>query len=379
MSAPTFEHLLRVLERSERPLLVVPNASDLDVLAAAIAMGRVLKTWGKQVEILIPGGKLPEALAFLPTTDLLFRADMPNLRTLGITLPVEHTKVEELTYAVENGELKINIIPKHGFWSPEQVRVSVSGYRFDLAVVIGAQNLSDLGGMANQFADFFFSTPLVSIDNQPSHSGFAAYNVVDVGAISNTEVVYNFLRTTAPDLLTKELATVLLTGMVAATRGFRSGNVTPRTLQASSELVAKGAERDVIMDKLFRTKSMETLRLWGRALTRLQARKELSLAWTSLTHTDFVSASASEDALTDIVDELITMSPDVRVVAIFFERTDGSINVRLHAQHPHDALALGAPFRAIGTKEVAMLQPVERDIVAVEHAIVEHLTRELKK
>lgn len=379
MATPTFDHLLRVLERSERPLIVVPSQADLDVQAAAIAMGQILKSWGKTAEILLPGGRLPEALAFLPHSGLTLRADMPNLRTLGVSLPVEHTKVEELTYAVENGELKINIIPKHGFWSPDQVRVSVSGYRFDLAIVIGAASLSDLGDLAQQFADFFFATPLVSIDYRPAHTGYAAYNVVDVGAISNTEVIYNFLRATVPDAVTAEMATTLLTGMVATTRGFRSGNVTPRTLQTSSELVAKGAERDVIVEKLFRTKSVETLRLWGRALTRLQARKELRLAWTSITHSDFVSASATEDALNDIVDELIAMSPDVRVVAIFYERADQTIAVRLHAQHPHDALALGAPFRAMGTKEVAMLQPIERDIVAVEHVIIGHLTQELGK
>jgi nanoRNase/pAp phosphatase (c-di-AMP/oligoRNAs hydrolase) len=164
---------------------------------------------------------------------------------------------------------------------------------------------------------------------------------------------------------------------VAKTRSFRTPNVSPKTLSAASSLMSKGAERDEVVEKLFRTRSVETLRLWGRALARLKADQGAGLVWTSLTRQDFVNAGANEEALGDIVSELMTTAPDARVVAIFYEHSGGYVAVHLFAERPHDALLLGAPFKASGTRERARLVPTERDIVDAEKAVINHLKRVL--
>jgi hypothetical protein len=143
--------------------------------------------------------------------------------------------------------------------------------------------------------------------------------------------------------------------------------------------MALGAKREEIVERLFRTRSVETLRLWGRALARLKADQKLGLVWTLLTRQDFANAGATEDSLTDIVSELLTTAPEAKVVAIFYEHTGGYVAVHLFAEKPHDALLLGTPFKASGTRERARLVPTERDIVEAEKSVIAHLRQTLEQ
>ncbi len=102
------------------------------------------------------------------------------------------------------------------------------------------------------------------------------------------------------------------------------------------------------------------------------------MVWTLLTRQDFANAGANEEALGDIVSELLTTAPDARVVAIFYEHTGGYVAVHLFTERPHDALQLGAPFKASGTRERARLVAPENDIVEAERAVIGHLRRQLQ-
>ena len=70
-------------------------------------------------------------------------------------------------------------------------------------------------------------------------------------------------------------------------------------------------------------------------------------------------------------------APEANVAAIFYEHPKKMICVKLHARRPYDALHLGAPFRAAGTREEALLRLRERDIVKAEKAVITHVKQQL--
>lgn len=378
MSLAPHEQFLHAVKRSERPLLVLRELAHADDFAAAFGLSAILKKLGKVADIVCAGGRPPESLQFLKVAQPV-KGDLTNLRALTLSVDVSKAKVEELSYNVVGEELRIHVTPKNGFWTADDVRVATSAYRYDLLIVLGAADLKSLGGLFTHYADFIYATPIVNIDHGANNEHFGHTNIVDVGATSVSEVAHDLVKNIDAKLFDTDIATAFLTGMVAKTKSFRTPNVAPKTLAAASSLMSIGARRDEVVEHLFRTRSVETLRLWGRALARLKADQNAGLVWTLLTRQDFANAGASEEALSDIVSELVTTAPEARVVAIFYEHAGGYVAVHLFAERPHDALQLGAPFKASGTRERARLVPTERDIVEAERAVIGHLRRVLSQ
>ncbi|MFZ2681606.1 MAG: hypothetical protein WAZ14_00700 [Patescibacteria group bacterium] len=376
MSLAPHEQFLHAVKRAERPLLVLRELAHTDDFAAAFALSAVLKKLDKPADIVCAGGRSPDSLKFLKTAQTV-KGDLANLRSLTLHVDVSKAKVEELSYNVVGDELKIHVTPKNGFWTADDVKIATSAYRYDLLIVVGAADLKSLGSIFTHYADFLYNTPIINLDHTAANEHFGQTNLVDTAATSVCEVAHDLVKHVDDKLFDAEIATALLTGMVAKTKSFRTSNVGPKTLAAASSLMSFGARRDEVVDKLFRTRSVETLRLWGRALARLKADQKTGLVWTLLTRQDFANAGANEEALGDIVSELVTTAPEARVVAIFYEHVGGYVAVHLFAERPHDALQLGAPFKASGTRERARLVPAEREIVEAEKAVISHLQRVL--
>lgn len=375
MSLLPHEQFLTSLQRANRPLIVLRETPHADDVATAFALTKALKGMKKEADIVSGGGPAPQSLAFLEGP--VIKPAVPNIRSITIHLDVSKTKVDQLSYAVEGDELRVHITPKNGLWTQDDITVATSSYRYDLIIMIGVPDMPALGDFATEYADFIFHTPIINIDHTPANEQYGHVNMVDVTAVANGEVLYEMLSRIDTNMVDASMATCFLTGMIAKTKSFKTPNVTPKTLKVVGTLINAGAKRDEIVEKLYRTRSVETLRLWGRALARLKADTDKHIVWTLLTKDDFLHAGTDERALDDIVEELLMQSPEAHVVAIFHEHADGYVAVRLHAERPHDALHLGAPFKASGTREAARLIVTNPDIVAAERTIITHLQQVL--
>ncbi|MFA6522409.1 MAG: hypothetical protein WCT24_02355 [Patescibacteria group bacterium] len=371
MSLAIHEQFLEAIERSARPLIVLPKTATPDDFASAFALGTLFKKLGKPIEIATVGGRSPKNLDFLGST-VAIRGDLPNIRKLLIRVKSKETKIDELSYEIHDEEVLIHLIPKTGTWNAEDVELVSDKFRYDLIIALGGSDLEQFGDLYKKYSDFFFGTPLINIDHSPANEHYGQINLVDVNAVSVSEIIFDLLREIDKSLIDASVATNLLAGMIFKTKSFKSTNVTPKTLKSAGDLMAFGAKRDEIVTHLYRTRTVETLRLWGRALARLKSDKEHGLVWTMLTKSDFVNAGADETALADVIDELIVTSPHAKIAAIFYEGVD-RVHVILHAERPHDAIFLGAPFSASGTREEARLEIRETDLVGAEKKVISHI------
>lgn len=377
MSLNIHEQFLHFLELSKRPLIVLPENANADDFASAFGCAALLSKMQKPIEIVTSGGRVPKSLEFLNQSAIV-RGDLPNIRKLLLSVNVEKAKVDELSYNVEDGHLKIHLIPKTGTWHEKDVKISTDGYKYDLIITIGAQDLESLGELYKLYADFFFQTPIINIDHSSANEHFGQMNLVDINAVSCSEVCHDIFEKIDPSLLDEEISTYLLAGMIFKTKSFRSTNVSPKTLKVAGSLIGRGARRDEIVEKLYKTRSIETLRLWGRALARLKSDPKIGLVWTMLTRQDFINAGADETALENIVEELMMSSPEAKVAALFYEHPENHIEVILKTERPYDALYLGAPFKAAGIREEALLRLNEKDVVTAEKKVISHIKKQLE-
>jgi nanoRNase/pAp phosphatase (c-di-AMP/oligoRNAs hydrolase) len=377
MANQMHQQFLEILERSREPLIVLTSTATVDDFSSAYGIAHLLETLEKPVTIVTSGGLAPDSLSFYKKS-FPVRGDLPNIRKLTLHVNAKNTKVDELSYRLEGDELQIHLLPKSGVWHEGDVRVSTDQYRYDVIIAIGAQELEHFGALYESYSDFFLATPIINIDHQISNDHFGQMNLVNVNVVASSQICYDLFQKIDASLLSEEVATFFLTGMISKTRSFKSDTVSPHTLKVAGDLIALGARREDIVENLYKTRSVETLRLWGRALARLKSDDSHSLVWTLLTRDDFARAGASEGALENVVEELMMSSPHTKVAAVFYEGIDKTISVVLHADRPHDALFLGAPFRASGTREEARLHLKKLDIVGAEKKVITHLRTQMK-
>jgi nanoRNase/pAp phosphatase (c-di-AMP/oligoRNAs hydrolase) len=371
------QQILEMIKRSSRPLICVPANAGADGYASALGMARVLRKLEKRPEIVAADGAVPKQLSFLSGQDDV-KTELEHLQQFVIELDATKTKVDELSYEHKDGKLYVYLSPKNGFWRPEDVQTSASGYRYDLIICIGSPDLESCAQLYADHPDFFYRTPIINLDHSPANEHFGHINAVDVTACATGEVCHDLIEAIEPGLIDEDIATAFLTGMIAKTKSFKEQTVTPKTLQTASKLIARGANRDAIVQNLYRTRSVSTLRLWGRALARLKADEDAKIVWTLLSRQDFMHAGAQENDLPDVIDELIASSPHAQVVALIYESGEDVRSI-VRAERPLDATLLTAPFNPSGTREETRLLFPKREIVSAEKELVTHLKRATKQ
>lgn len=370
------QQIFETLKGAKRPLIVIPRSGGADGYATALGLKQIFNKFGTSADIVAADGRTPKSLHFLPEHEQV-REGLLNIRKLVVELDVNDTKLDELSYNIEDGILNIHLSPRQGFWKREDVRARHSSYRYDLIVSLGAQDYASHGDLFHEHSDFFYRTPVINIDHSPANEHFGNINHVDITATACAEVLHDLIVHAEDDLIDEHVATCLLAGMIAKTKSFKTPNVTPKTLETAGRLMQRGANREEIVLNLYRTRSVETLRLWGRALARLKSDKHAGIVWTVLSQQDFMLAGAMEEDLSDVIDELITNSPEAKVIVLLYEDQDRNVCGIIRAERPLDAITLAAPFGAAGTREEVRLCATNRTLPQIEQELIPYIQKQI--
>jgi len=367
------------IARASHILVATRQHPTTDTVASAVALGLYLKAMGKSVDVTVPNFEPSQAPTFLEGTDII-QPHIGAMRTLQITLDVSKTPIDEFLYDIRDGKLEITVIPKQHEWNPSDLAFTHGKDRYDLIITIDAPDMASLGPSATEAADFFYRTTVINIAADATNEHWGQINLVDLNAVSVTEVLFSLFSEWNEHLIESKIATAILTGMMAKTRGFRTPNVTPRTLTSSSRLVAMGAKRAEIVDGLWRTRSVSTLKLWGRALARLHHERDSGIVWTMLSHKDFLEAGTGAEALPDVIDELISTSPDAKITALIYEHETepNTVCVTIATAPPHNAIELTRELHAIGTRDRVTICLRETSLIDGANHVVDLLKKSVK-
>jgi bifunctional oligoribonuclease and PAP phosphatase NrnA len=347
------QQAVELVTRAKRILLTTREHATPDALASVAALLLFLKKLNKPFVATVPGFDLAKAPAFLPGTPDI-QASTGAMRAFEFVLDVTQTTLSELYYDVRDGKLTVSVIPQSGEWTPKDVSFRSGEDRYDLVIALDCPDMASTGELFRDHADFLYRTPVINIDRDPGNEHWGQLNLVDLTAVSTTEILYNLFDGWNRNFIDADIATALLTGMISKTQSFRSMNVTPKTLQTASQLIALGGRREEIVHGLWRTKTVPTLKLWGRALSRLEQDKRHNLVWTILTRHDFLESGTDDRALEGIVSELVSYAPEAKISLLVHEPDDATLNgacVTIHVSPPFSAQEIGRVFGAQGTRE----------------------------
>src|SRR3989339_1703406 len=341
-----------LINQSGKVLIVTKKQFSGDGLASALALLLIMTKFNKNAEIIVDGFKLPGNLSFLPRAAEV-KAAAGKLKKFIINLDISQTGLEDLSYDVEGHNLRIHLSPKQGVFTPDDLSLQASEFAYDLILAIDAPQLENLGKIYDHHRDLFYKIPVINLDHNPANDQYGHLNLVDITASSVAEIIYGLLKDWDGEIMDKDIATCLLTGIISKTKSFKTSGVSPEVLNIASELIKLGANRKEIVAQLFQTKTIATLKLWGKILSRLQASPDHRLVWSRLDLHDFTESGASEKDITGVVSELITNNPLAEIIVLFYQTAPEQTKVLLHTESTLNALALVRQFSPEGDNDDA--------------------------
>lgn len=306
-----------VLRGAERISTFCHENPDGDTLGAAIAIALAAERLGKQAEV-VSGDPVPPFLAFLPSIERVRR-------------------------------------------TPELVP--------DVAVVVDAGELSRIGSVVTERADWFARARIVNIDHHVSNPGYGAAVWIDPRAAATCEMVTLLL----PELgvpLDVDLATALMAGIVQDTHTFAHPNATAQTLRVAAQLVEAGAPLSAVNRSIYADKPFSTLALWGLMLAGVEQLGAGRIVHAAMTSAMLAATHEQPTASEGFVDLLgTTRTADINILFKEVGPVETRVSVRTSARA--DAVAICAAFGGGGHPRAAgctvdRALPEARDLLLAE-------------
>lgn len=231
---------------------------------------------------------------------------------------------------------------------------------FDLIIAL------DCGGinrtkLADEISGRAKSQRVIDIDHHPKLDDYADLELRDPRAAATTEVLYNFLKANRIKI-NKNIANCVLTGILTDTANFLYPSTSQQTVGIASKMLIKGAKMPQIMENTWRNKSLNSMKLWGKAMSRLKINSEYNFASSILTLEEIAESGADEEELEGIAG-FISNLDDVKGIVFLREQPNGIVKGSLRTSRRNidvsrlaQALGGGGHSKASGFKMEGRLE-----------------------
>jgi len=315
--------------QNARQVLIAPSAElDGDTLASAYAIGKALERAGKDVCVLLPEEE-PERFSFLPKPSRV-SLEMVFDREYTLSIDTRAIPIKDLRYEQQDDALKLYLTaPSH--FTRDHVNLETGPHKHDLVIVVGATDLEGLGEAFEKYPQAFSEVPVLNIDRHAANERFGDINFIDITASTVSELVLAFLESWDTSAITEEIATCLLAGIVDGTKSFSVVSVTPRTLTAAARLLSQGAKQTDVIRHLYKSRSVNHLRFFGRLLARMEFEETRGLAYATLEPEDFAEHELHPRDIPHILEDVHFHFLHFATIAVFFMHQNGDTEPHVRA------------------------------------------------
>lgn len=319
------EQIKNLIDKSQNILILISPEAEGDSFTAALSLSCALKNMGKELNLFYQ--KIPEKLNFLPALN-----EFPNLSealnivgdnlvnaTNIVSINVSKCQIKEVCYEKNESDLKFLFSVAKGELEETDISFKKVFKEPDVIITVGLENLEKLDKIFEKNSKFFFEKPIINIDNKASNENFGEINLVEITSPTVSEIVANLINNFDEKTINKNIATCLLTGIISGTSNFKQPSTTPDTLEFASWLVEKGADHQKIIQHLYKSNSLNEIRLFGRILEKINYSKEKEIAWAILTDKDFKELGCSPKDLKNVLKKINSNFPNSTSILILWE------------------------------------------------------------
>ncbi len=341
----TIQQIVTKISSAQSPLIVV-SADNADSLAAGLALKTFLSKLEKPAtvfSIAAPSSKL----AFLSGSEQVVTA-LDLTKNLVLEVSIKKTAIAELSYKKSDDRLTIFLKPATGGeLTSSDVSFGRASFSYDLVILIGISSLEHLGEFYSKNTALFFETPMVNLDFRASNENYGQLNLVQLSATSCAEIVFDLITELEASLIDQMIATQLLAGIIAETNSFQHVRTTPQTFLKASQLVGLGANQQEIISRLYKTKSLGLLKLWGRVLGKLKQVEDLSLAYSVVNQSDLTEVQATPEDAAAIIKEMASQLGFAKMFLFIMEEGINQTQVYFNTSLAIDGKSVFARFNPL--------------------------------
>jgi hypothetical protein len=237
--------LVDKLKTANSILVTVSRNPSVDQLSALLGLTLALNKQGKHAAAVF-SGNIPSTLEFLQPEET-FEKNTDSLRDFIIAL--DKNKADKLRYKVEDNVVRIFITPYKTSITQDDFEFTQGDFNIDLVVAIGVKQQEDLDEAIMAHGRILHDAVVASINTSPD-GGLGSISWHDTSASSLSELVTRIVPGLGDNLLDEQIATALLTGIVAETNRFSNEKTSSETMSASATLMAAGANQQLVASKL---------------------------------------------------------------------------------------------------------------------------------
>ncbi len=281
MNYPHSEELKQALEESKKILLSCHSRPDADSVGSAQAMRQLVLTWNKEASV-ICADKLPNSLKFLGAY----------------------------------GEIK---------------EVAFRNFDFSAWDVMLCMDSSSWQRVAADSTMPRPSIKMIVIDHHKTNTHFGDINLIDPDIGANCQLLFNLFNDWHVDLKQEALATPLLAGIIGDTGAFRFPEAGADTLRAALVLM-QNADKNKIISNLYQNYDLNSVKLWGEILGRMQINEEFLYVWSAITADIFAKYGRPVGSKSEIADMLFQSVDNTHFGMVIVEENAGYVSVSLRSR-----------------------------------------------
>lgn len=241
------KQIIEKIKDSNNVLVALNSNPTVDELSAALGVTLAINKIDKHATAVF-SGDIPAAIEFLEP-EKTFENTVLSLQDFIIALDKE--KADHLRYKVEGDMVKIFITPYRTTIDEGDLEFSQGDYNVDFVLAIGVQGTDNLDKALQSHGQILEDATVASISlNEESALGSINWN--DKNASSYCEILTNLVKElrSDKDVLDEQIATALLTGIVAATDRFSNEKTSSRVMTTAADLMGAGANQQLIAVQL---------------------------------------------------------------------------------------------------------------------------------
>jgi hypothetical protein len=236
------ERIKDLLAKNENIGIAIGKNPGIDEMAAGLSLYLALSEASKETTIVCPTEPIVEVSSLVGIDKVKKSFEGGANGDLMVSFPYKEGEIEKISYTLEEG--KLNILVKAGenglSFNEKDIEYKREGSAPGLVFVVGTPRISDLGTAFDM--ETLKDSKIINIDCKAENQGFGDIPLIGKNASSVSELMANFISSLSLKMDT-DIASNLLTGIIAATDNFQSPITSALAFEEASVLLKKGASR----------------------------------------------------------------------------------------------------------------------------------------
>ena len=241
--------LIQKIKAVNNILVTVSRNPSVDQLVSALALAMALNKLGKR-SVAVFSGQIPAEIHFLDP-EKVFVSNADSLRDFIISISVD--KADRMQVKPEGDFVKVYITPYRTTITPDDLRFEDGDFNIELIIAIGVASRDELDASIASHGKIFHNAVTATMNLSKLNDALGTISWQDERLGCYSEMCYSLavgLAGNDKSLIDSSVATAFLTGVVSATDQFRNSVTTPAIMSLSAELMAKGANQQLVTSEL---------------------------------------------------------------------------------------------------------------------------------